>query len=276
VQRIFESRLDNPGDLTRLPQRVVVHLAHRHQLGGGPGEEHLVGQVELRACNRALLDPVAEVAGDLHHRVAGDAIEDRRGVRRRAEHPVSDKEDVLARALRDTAVLVEEDRLVVAGVRRLGLGQNRVQVLAGGLRVGDQAVARDRPPRGDLGPDAVPLAVLAEVGAPRPDRDDHLDRRVLCIEPHLAIATKRERPDVAGPQSVAPDQFVRRLAQLVGRVGQLEVVELGRLRQPLEVVAVPKDSRAALGLIAADPLEDAGAVVQSMAEHVDLGISPRH
>ena len=35
-----------------------------------------------------------------------------------------------------------------------------------------------------------------------------------------------------------------------------------------------EDRRAALGLIAADPLEDAGAVVQAVAEHVDLGVLP--
>ena len=61
---------------------------------------------------------------------------------------------------------------------------------------------------------------------------------------------------------------------LLGRVGQLQVVELGRLREPVEVVGVAEDRRAALGLVAADPLEDAGPVVQPVAEHVDLGVLP--
>ena len=42
------------------------------------------------------------------------------------------------------------------------------------------------------------------------------------------------------------------------------------------MVGVAEDRRAALGLIAADPLEDAGAVVQPVAEHVGLGVLPAH
>ncbi len=63
---------------------------------------------------------------------------------------------------------------------------------------------------------------------------------------------------------------------LLGRVGQLEVVELSRLGEPLEVVGVPEDRRAALGLVAAHALEDAGAVVQGVAEDVDFGVLPGH
>ena len=63
---------------------------------------------------------------------------------------------------------------------------------------------------------------------------------------------------------------------LLGRVGQRQVVELGRLLEPVEVVAVAEDRRAALGLVAADALEDAGAVVQPVAEHVDLRVLPGH
>ena len=47
--------------------------------------------------------PVAEVAGDLDHRLAVDAVEDRRGLRRRDDLAVADDEDVLARALADVA-----------------------------------------------------------------------------------------------------------------------------------------------------------------------------
>ena len=55
-------------------------------------------------------------------------IEARR--RRRGDVPVAHDEDVLARALGDVAVLVEQDRLVVARLGGLDLGEDRVQVLA--------------------------------------------------------------------------------------------------------------------------------------------------
>ncbi len=189
---------------------------------------------------------------------------------------VADDEDVLAGALGDEAVLVEQDRLVIAGVGRLGLGQDRVEVLAGGLGVRDQAVAGDRPPGGDLGADSVLGALLAEVDPPREGGDDDVDRRVGRVEPEVAVAAVGERPDVAGAEGAATDQLVRRLADLLGGVGKLEVVELGRLLQPGEVLAVAEDGRASLGLIAADALEDAGAVVQPVAEHVRLCVLPRH
>ena len=60
------------------------------------------------------------------------------------------------------------------------------------------------------------------------------------------------------------------------RVGKLEVVEPGRLLEPVEVLAVAEDGRPALGLVAADALEDAGPVVEPMAEHVDLGVLPAY
>ena len=64
--------------------------------------------------------------------------------------------------------------------------------------------------------------------------------------------------------------------KLLGGVGKLEVVEPGRLLEPVEVLAVAEDRRAALGLVAADALEDAGPVVEPVAEHVDLGVLPAH
>ena len=187
---------------------------------------------------------------------------------------LADDEDVLARALADVARLVEQDRLVVAGLRRLLLGEDRVQVLARGLGVRDQAVGRDPAPGGDLGADAVLLALLAEVGAPGPDGDHHLDRRALRVEAHLAVAAEGERADVAAAQPVAADQLVGRLADLLGRVGQREVVELGRLGEPVQVLPVPEDRRAALGLVAADALEDPGAVVEAVGEHVRRCLLP--
>ena len=52
------------------------------------------------------------------------------------------------------------------------------------------------------------------------------------------------------------------------------VVELGRLEEAVEVVGVAEDRRADLGVVAADALEDAGAVVQAVREYVDLRVLP--
>ena len=64
------------------------------------------------------------------------------------DHAVADDEDVLARALaHPAAVGGEEDRLVVAGLECLHLGQGRVDVHAGALRRRRHRVGIVAPPR---------------------------------------------------------------------------------------------------------------------------------
>ena len=63
-------------------------------------------------------------------------------------------------------------------------------------------------------------------------------------------------------------------AQLLAVERDRHVVQLGRLEQPVDVVGVAEDRRADLGVVAADALEDAGAVVQAVREYVDLGVLP--
>src|SRR4029078_13671235 len=97
-----------------------------------------------------------------------------------------------------------------------------------GLRVRDQAVPGDAPPRGHLAPDAAALALLAEVRAPWPDGHDDVDRRALREQSHLAVAPEGDRPDVATRKPVAPDQLVRRVTEPVDGGPQLLVEQPGR------------------------------------------------
>src|SRR5690606_9527265 len=94
---VEEQRLQLLGDRSAppVPDRPVVELPDRGDLGRRPGEEGLVGDVHLVARD-ALLDHVdAEVAGDGDDRVAGNAVEAARQVRG-VEPAVADDEDVLA------------------------------------------------------------------------------------------------------------------------------------------------------------------------------------
>ena len=154
-----------------LADRVVVDLADGDELGGGAGHEDLVGQVQLGARDVALDDLEAEVARDLDRPSARlmpsriDAVCG--GVKIVA---VADDEDVLARALADEAVVVEQDRLLVAGLVRLDLRQDAVEVLAAGLGVRDQRVGADAPPGGDLRADAVAACPPRRGRRPTPRR----------------------------------------------------------------------------------------------------------
>ena len=126
----------------------------------------------------------------------------------------------------------------------------------------------------DGGADAVLLALLAEVGAPLPDRDEHVDRAVERVQAHRPGAAVDDRADVAGLEAVARDRLERRLADLLLRERDVHVVHLGRLEEPVDVVLVAEHRRAALGLVGADALEDAGAVVERVGQYVDLRVLP--
>ena len=171
MQGIVELARDHARDLTGSGDRVVVDLPDRHQLGGGPGQEDLVGQVELGAADVALGDGVAEVLRDLDDRAAVDAVEDRGACAAGSGSAPRGPRRCSRRSPRRPSPLVEQDRLLVAGVVRFGLGEDRVQVLPRGLGMRDQPVRGDPAPRRDLRLDARALALLAEIGAPRPGRD---------------------------------------------------------------------------------------------------------
>jgi energy-converting hydrogenase A subunit M len=49
-------------------------------------------------------------------------------------------------------------------------------------------------------------------------------------------------------------------------------VDLGGVDEALQVLVEAKDCRSLLGLVAADALEDRGAVVHDVGEDVDLGV----
>ena len=195
-------------------------------------------------------------------------------LRRSCDLPVADDVHVLARALAHVTVDIEQDRLVVARLHRLHLGEHAVEVLARRLRVRDQRVGAYPSPRGDLRAHAVALALLAEVGAPLPACDGHVDGRLQRVQAHLAVAAVDDRAYVAGAQAVAGHELERRRPQLLSRIWHRHVVQLGRAEQALDVLGVAEHRRPELGVVAAHAVEHPGAVVQPVRQDVDLGVVP--
>src|SRR5262245_20251004 len=74
---------------------AVVDRLDRRDLGGGAGEEDLVGAPELVAPEALLDHGVALRAQVVHHGLAGDAVEDRRE-RRGLDDAVADDEEILS------------------------------------------------------------------------------------------------------------------------------------------------------------------------------------
>src|SRR5438552_6562457 len=103
---------------------TIVYFTHRRDLRRGAAQESLVGAVQIVAREAALFDRDPLVLGDPQDGLAGDPFENATRDRRRVERSVPHQEEVLAGRLGDIALLVEQDRLVVAGDQRLALGEN--------------------------------------------------------------------------------------------------------------------------------------------------------
>src|SRR5215213_6416427 len=252
----------------------VVHAPDGRHLGGGAAHEDLVGDHEVGPDEVPLLDDVAEVAGDVDHRLARDAGKDRHGDRRRRDLAVADDEDVLAGAVRHVALGGEQDRLVVAGAVRLGDGEHRVEVDAG--RLGDVRydVRADPLPGGDLGADPVAEAILAEVRAPRPAHDHALHGVLAGGDAELAVAEEADRAQVALGKAVRLDELEAGRAEVLERERQRHREQARRVLQAPEVVRQAEDRRALVGLVAADALEDARPVVQAVGSDMDRRVGP--
>ena len=123
-----------------------------------------------RAMSRSTTS-IAEVARDLDHRLAVDPVEDRRGraaawrCRRRARRRCS-RPSPRRRCRARRAGSPRRSR-----PWRLDLREDRVQVLAAGLGLRDEASRAMRRHEETLERMPLLLALLAEVGAPRPDGD---------------------------------------------------------------------------------------------------------
>ena len=63
-------------------------------------------------------------------------------------------------------------------------------------------------------------------------------------------------------------------AELLPPIRDLHVVELRGVLEPVQVVVVAEDRRADLGVVAADALEDARAVVQPVGQYVHRRVLP--
>ena len=115
-------------DRARMPiaDRALVDPHDGDDLGGGARQETLVGDIQVVARQVLFADLGAEVLGDGDDLVARDALENPGRDRRREKHAVAHDEQVVARALRHEALVVEHDGLERAGVDRLDLRQDVV------------------------------------------------------------------------------------------------------------------------------------------------------
>ena len=148
--------------------------------------------------------------------------------RRGDDDVVAHREDVLAGALGDQPVGRQHDRLVVATLQRLHLGERRVDVVARRLRRRRHRVVIVPCPRGDLHAHAVIQRVLTEEWCPRPTCDRHVDTARQRVESHLPVAVVRDGADVATRQLGRGDGGLRCGDDLSDAVGHLHAHDVAR------------------------------------------------
>src|SRR5262249_25217936 len=83
-----------------------------------------------------------------------------------------------------------------------------------------------------------------------------------------------ERPYIAAPEFVSTNCFADCFFQLLLAIGDSRPVRRGRGIEPLEVRPQPEYRRPVRRLVAANALEDAAAIVQSMGRNVQRGVLP--
>lgn len=86
-----------------------------------------------------------------------------------------------------------------------------------------------------------------------------------------------QRAQVAALELVLAHDLLLGLVELFLRERDLHAQDLGAVEQALGMLGQAEDRRAAVGrLVGAHALEGAAAVVQRVAQHVDLGVAPVH
>ena len=114
---VVRLQLRGDGSGLAVADDAVVHGANRHHFGGRSGQEGLVGQVQVGPNHGLETHFVAEVVRESHDgglRNTGQCT--RLGRWGRDDDAVAHNEEVLAGALRETAVRAEQDGFVVAGL----------------------------------------------------------------------------------------------------------------------------------------------------------------
>jgi hypothetical protein len=210
----------------------------------------------------------------VEHGVARDAVERAGRQVGGVDHAVLDDEDVLARTFGDEARRVEQQRFVVAVVGGFGVGQDRVGVVADRLGLRHRDVDVVAGVAGGLDADAALHAFLAEVGAPGPGRDHGVDGVALGADAELLVTDPEQRADVAALELVLADDVELGLVQLFLAERHLHAQDLGAVEQALGVLVKAEDGRTVDGVVGANALEGAAAVVHGVGQDMDLGIAP--
>ena len=125
---------------------------------------------------------------------------------------------------------------------------------------------------GHIQTDALHLLFHVEHRRPIPHRNRHIDGGMLGGNRHHLAAAPGDRADIAALETVFGDNQIFGSIQFGNRIRNGEIHDFSRMVEALRMFG-GLENLAAIGALA---LEHAGAVMQTVAEHVQLGILPWH
>src|SRR5262249_2804646 len=157
------------------------------------------------------------------------------------------------------AVFVQGNALHVPVENGLHLDELGIHVVGARFGHGRQSIGGNAGPGGDTNVDTL-LGIGAQVLAPRVVADVDLGGRIEGIDARLAVAAEHNGPEVAGGDAIGFHQFDHGGDQVLGRVFDVDAVNLGRVQQPLGVLAGAEDACAGGQRVAADSFKYRGPV----------------
>ncbi len=246
----------------------AVNLHHRNQFRARAGQETFVRVEQIVARQVRLGHLQAGFLRQLNHRLPRDAVKRARRERRREQRAVLHDEQVVAGAFGHEPFRVQHHRLLDAGVVRLDLGEDVVEIIQ---RLDGRVQRAVQIARRRHGHDF--HAALVKFRRIKLDfvRDDD-DRRTFAasrIQTERAHAARHHEPDIAVAQSIFPAGLDGRLHELGVRHREFEQNRLGGTKQPVNVFLELEHA----AMISADALKNAVAVKQPVIEHGHLRVA---
>ena len=116
--------------------------------------------------------------------------------------------------------------------------------------------------------------MAGNIFAPGEVGDVNLDGRALGADADFAVAAEHDGADVAGRNTIGFNDIDHGCAKLFEVEGDLHAVDFGGVEQALHVLGETEDGGALRLSVAADALEDAGAVMDDVAQDVEGCVFP--
>ena len=255
------------------PDCPVVQFHYGGDFRRRAGEKRFIRNIDLVPGQAFFLYFDAQVAGEHHDGVTGHAFQGG-GQVRGVNHAVAYDKDVLAAALCDIAFIVQQQRLVVTAFQRFVQGKDGIDVMADGLGLahGDVHVVPCEGRRPDA--DALLQSLIAQVGAPFPGGNRHVNAEVVRAQAHSLGAVKSDGPDISRRQGILSHHRDTGFVNFVEGTGQAHPQDVRRTLHAAGVVMQPENSNTARRLVGAHAFENPHAVMQRVGKHVHVRLPP--